>query len=68
MVTSRRIAETDRAGIEQALARDTFHPGVKADANGTLAAEDNLNQLPGGFAGAFNVIVAGTDGAGVTVT
>ena len=31
MVTSRRIAETDRAGIEQALARDEFHPGVKAD-------------------------------------
>jgi hypothetical protein len=25
MVTSRRIAETDRAGIEQALARDEFH-------------------------------------------
>ena len=32
MVTSRRVQETDRAGIEQALARDTFHPGVKADA------------------------------------
>ena len=31
MVTSRRIAETDRAGIEQALARDEFHPGVTAD-------------------------------------
>lgn len=31
MVTSRRIAETDRAGIEQALARDSFHPGVTAD-------------------------------------
>ena len=31
MITSRRIAETDRAGIEQALARDTFHPGVTAD-------------------------------------
>lgn len=31
MVTSRRITETDRASIEQALARDTFHPGVKAD-------------------------------------
>jgi hypothetical protein len=31
MVTSRRIAETDRASIEQALARDTFHPGVTAD-------------------------------------
>ena len=31
MVTSRRIAETDRAGIEQALARDEFHPGAKSD-------------------------------------
>ena len=31
MVTSRRLAETDRAGIEQALARDEFHPGVTAD-------------------------------------
>jgi hypothetical protein len=31
MITSRRIAETDRASIEQALARDTFHPGVRAD-------------------------------------
>jgi hypothetical protein len=31
MVTSRRIAESDRASIEQALARDTFHPGVSAD-------------------------------------
>lgn len=32
MVTSRRIQEQDRAGIEQALARDTFHPDAKADA------------------------------------
>ena len=31
MVTSRRVQETDRAGIEQALARDEFHPGVTAD-------------------------------------
>ena len=31
MVTSRRIAETDRAGIEQALVRDEFHPGAKSD-------------------------------------
>jgi hypothetical protein len=32
MVTSRRVHETDRAGIEQALARDTFHPDAKTDA------------------------------------
>jgi hypothetical protein len=32
MVTSRRITEADRANIERALARDTFHPDVKADA------------------------------------
>ena len=31
MITSRRIEETDRASVEQALARDTFHPGVTAD-------------------------------------
>jgi hypothetical protein len=31
MVTSRRISETDRAGVEQALARDFFHPDAKAD-------------------------------------
>ena len=31
MVTSRRITEQDRGGIEQALARDEFHPGVTAD-------------------------------------
>ena len=31
MISSRRIEETDRASIEQALARDIFHPGVKAD-------------------------------------
>ena len=32
MVTSRRIEDTDRADIEQALARDPFHPSTKADA------------------------------------
>ena len=32
MISSRRIEEVDRANVEQALARDTFHPGVKADA------------------------------------
>ena len=31
MITSRRITEIDRAGVEQALARDEFHPGVTAD-------------------------------------
>ena len=31
MISSRRIEEADRAGIEQALARDEFHPGVAAD-------------------------------------
>lgn len=31
MVTSRRVQETDRAGIEQALARDFFHPDTKSD-------------------------------------
>lgn len=31
MVTSRPIAETDRAAVEQALAHDTFHPDTKAD-------------------------------------
>jgi hypothetical protein len=31
MVSSRRISETDRVGIEKALARDFFHPDTKAD-------------------------------------
>lgn len=31
MVTSRRITDADRASIDQALARDTFHPGQTAD-------------------------------------
>ena len=31
MISSRRITEQDRGGIEQALARDAFHPGVTAD-------------------------------------
>jgi hypothetical protein len=31
MVSSRRISETDRAGVEKALARDFFHPDTKAD-------------------------------------
>jgi hypothetical protein len=30
MITSRRISEEDRAGIEQALARDFFHPGTQS--------------------------------------
>lgn len=32
MVTSRKIEDTDRASIAQALARDIFHPGTSADA------------------------------------
>jgi hypothetical protein len=32
MVTSRHIEDADRAGIEAALAHDTFHPDTKADA------------------------------------
>jgi hypothetical protein len=31
MVTSRFITEQDRASVEQALSRDLFHPGTKAD-------------------------------------
>src|ERR1700676_3997725 len=31
MITSRRITETDRASIEQALARDFFHPGTPSN-------------------------------------
>ena len=49
MVTSRRISETDRAGVEQALARDTFHPGVKADAlfeSGTLTNVYEYDKKP----------------------
>jgi len=36
--------------------------GSSTDANGALAAEDNLNQLPAGLAGAFNVVAVGTEG------
>jgi hypothetical protein len=36
--------------------------GQSVDANGALAVEDNLNQLPAGFSGSFNVVVAGTEG------
>lgn len=39
MISSRRIEESDRARIEQALARDEFHPGTKPEAfyaNGTM--------------------------------
>ena len=32
MISSRRITEADRLGISEALAHDTFHPGVKPDA------------------------------------
>jgi hypothetical protein len=31
MISSRRIEESDRVRIEQALARDTFHPDAKSD-------------------------------------
>jgi hypothetical protein len=39
MISSRRIEESDRVRIEQALARDEFHPGTKPEAfyaNGTM--------------------------------
>ncbi len=32
MITSRKVEEKDRVGIEQALVRDTFHQGTVADA------------------------------------
>lgn len=31
MISSRRIEESDRVRIEQALARDSYHPDTKAD-------------------------------------
>ena len=31
MITSRRIEESDRAKVEESLARDKFHPNTKAD-------------------------------------
>lgn len=31
MVTSRRIEETDRVSIDEALTRDQYHPGTKSD-------------------------------------
>ena len=31
MITSRRITENDRAGVELALAHDTWHPNATAD-------------------------------------